>query len=204
MSSLMWAGLLTLGTAPQWLGLLIVRLNYVCVALCWTLSPQVGRQAAGGGKPTWLLLLYSPVYPSRQGCSQGRALAGIGGQLLLWNAITSLSWGTKGFNLFHTWYNRNLFKILLLWLCSPVLPLWPLLAYLLQSKKVYLLISGKEKITFGNMVGKLESAVYYDLLRFNSKTFSITGFAVLYDQHSLIFLWEEQNKCFCVFSYVLA
>lgn len=50
-------------------------------------------------------------------------------------------------------------------------------------------------MTLGHRVGKLESALCSDLLMSNSKTFSITGFAVLCNQHSVIFfLWEKQNK----------
>lgn len=42
-------------------------------------------------------------------------------------------------------------------------------------------------------MGKLESALYSDLLMSNSKTFSITGFAVLLDQHSVFFVGKTEK-----------
>lgn len=196
MPSLMWTGLLILGTAPQWLGLLIVRLE---VCLCGSLldCEPTARQADCWGWWTYLgLLLNSPVYPSRQccfQCSQGRVLAGVGGQLLLWNAITSLSWSIKGFNIFCTCYNGNLFKFLLLWLCSSVLPLWFLLPYLLWPKKSASSSLGRRKspLTTGwENLSQLCILICLGLIQ-RPSALQVSLFCVI--SILSVFLWEKQN-----------
>lgn len=142
------------------------------------------------------LLLNSPVYPSRQccfQCSQGRVLAGVGGQLLLWNAITSLSWSIKGFNIFCTCYNGNLFKFLLLWLCSSVLPLWFLLTYLLWPKKSASSSLGRRKspLTTGwENLSQLCILICLGLIQ-RPSALQVLLFCVI--SILSVFLWEKQN-----------
>lgn len=145
------------------------------------------------------------MYPSRQccfQCSQGRVLAGVGGQLLLWNA---LNWSIKGFNLFNPCYNRNLFKFLLLWLCSPVY-LFDLSPYTYCGlKSLHPQSLGRRKsplTTEWENLSELCILICLGLIQ-RPSALKVLLFCVV-NILSYFFLVENTEQVFSVFSYVLA